>query len=238
MKIIVRETLAGDRWDMVLEAAITAAAREEAEAVFDFNGVEVHVRGDSDAALITRDWGRALRGCISGPIGPYPATQLSSEEIERDRAIDMEREARQQAREEEWAAEALRLRADLDAALAAVTPLRLKDSEAWRKTVAANDDPYGRAAVQFAEDWACLMQAEMDAGAALETCAEECERLPARVHGLTGFQYGCAVSLLSQCWKHGEELRCWHNLKTQIRDEGERANENGGVLTPALLSMS
>jgi deoxyribonuclease V len=48
---------------------------------------------------------------------------------------------------------------------------------------------------------------------------------------------GCAMSILSQVWVHGEQLRRWHNLKTQIRNEGEKANESGGVLNPALLSL-
>jgi hypothetical protein len=34
-----------------------------------------------------------------------------------------------------------------------------------------------------------------------------------------------------------EELRRWHNLRTQIGDEGEKANEDGGVLNPALLRV-
>jgi len=34
------------------------------------------------------------------------------------------------------------------------------------------------------------------------------------------------------------ELRQWHNLKTQIKDEGEKANASGGVLNPALLTIS
>lgn len=55
--------------------------------------------------------------------------------------------------------------------------------------------------------------------------------------GLTGFQYGAAVSILAKVWEHGEELRRWHNLDTQIGDEGERANESGGVLNPALLNL-
>ena len=60
----------------------------------------------------------------------------------------------------------------------------------------------------------------------------------ADTEGITGFMYGCAVSLLSQAWKHGEELRRWHNLDTQIKDEGEKANESGGVLNPALLNIT
>jgi hypothetical protein len=49
--------------------------------------------------------------------------------------------------------------------------------------------------------------------------------------------YGAGVSMLSQVWEHGEQLRTWHNLKTQLRDEGERANKSGGVLNPALLNV-
>ena len=54
--------------------------------------------------------------------------------------------------------------------------------------------------------------------------------------GITGFMYGAAVSILAKAWVYGEELRRWHNLDTQIQHEGEKANESGGVLNPALLS--
>jgi len=33
-------------------------------------------------------------------------------------------------------------------------------------------------------------------------------------------------------------LRKWHNIKTQIGNEGEKANASGGVLNPALLNIS
>ncbi|MDA8315367.1 MAG: hypothetical protein M0010_09365 [Actinomycetota bacterium] len=49
---------------------------------------------------------------------------------------------------------------------------------------------------------------------------------------------GAAVSVLASCWVHGEELRRWHNLDTQIGTEGEKANASGGVLNPALLIMT
>jgi hypothetical protein len=48
---------------------------------------------------------------------------------------------------------------------------------------------------------------------------------------------GCAVSILSHFWKHGEELRRWHKIDTQIGDVGDKANESGGVLNPALLNI-
>lgn len=48
---------------------------------------------------------------------------------------------------------------------------------------------------------------------------------------------GMAVSMLVQCWEHGKQLRRWHNLETQIGDEGEKANALGGVLNPAVLNI-
>lgn len=37
--------------------------------------------------------------------------------------------------------------------------------------------------------------------------------------------------------EHGEELRRWHNLDTQIGDEGEKANKGKGVLNPAIMKI-
>ena len=55
--------------------------------------------------------------------------------------------------------------------------------------------------------------------------------------GITGFMYGMATSILARSRVHGEALRRWHNLKTQIGTEGEQANESGTTLNPALLSV-
>lgn len=116
--------------------------------------------------------------------------------------------------------------------------LSLSDADGWAKTVAANsNDGYGRACVRFAARWAAEMERRMADGAALKDVAHEASRW-ADDEGITGFMYGCAVSILSQVWTHGEALRRWHNLDTQIGDEGERANESGGVLNPALLNVS
>ena len=80
------------------------------------------------------------------------------------------------------------------------------------------------------------MQLAMIEGRTLRDAAESAS-YEADIDGITGFMYGAAVSILSQCWKHGEELRRWHNLSTQIKDEGEKANDSGGVLNPAVLSI-
>lgn len=94
---------------------------------------------------------------------------------------------------------------------------------------------YITAIFDFAELWASKMEEEMDAGRALEDVAEKLSYEAASVDGITGFQYGLGVNILSQYWAHGEQLRRWHNLKHQIGNEGERANEEGAVLNPAVL---
>ena len=46
--------------------------------------------------------------------------------------------------------------------------------------------------------------------------------------GITGLMYGCSVSALSRFWDAGEAFGLWHNLKTQIKEEGEHARQGGG----------
>lgn len=122
--------------------------------------------------------------------------------------------------------------------------MKLKDPEGWAKSVEVNgNDPhdYGGVVTYFAEAWANLMEEQMAQGKKLENIASSSEKQIDKdlgQYGLTGFQYGCAVSILSQVWEYGEELRRWHNLKTQIGNEGEKANERGTVLNPALLNTS
>ena len=113
----------------------------------------------------------------------------------------------------------------------------ISNDENWKKWVESNDDPYGMACVTFAARWANLMEKRMADGAKLQDIAKETSH-EADTEGITGFMYGAAVSMLSSSWIHGEELRRWHNLDTQIRNEGEKANESGGVLNPALLTIS
>lgn len=141
--------------------------------------------------------------------------------------------------------------------------MRLTDSAGWQSTLDANPIPagfspepedwpehltndqrgdcYGAICLIAAQRWAEAMEERIDAGATVADCAHESFTVVDH-HlgrwGVTGFQYGVIVSLLAQVWEHGEDLRRWHNLDTQIGNEGERANETGGTLNPALLSVS
>lgn len=117
--------------------------------------------------------------------------------------------------------------------------MRLKDSAAWQSWVDSNRDPYGKCCVDYAKAWAEEMERLMDVGFKLEDIAKKASHdVDQRPEfGIAGFMYGAAVSMLAQAWEHGEELRRWHNLDTQIGTEGERANDSGGTLNPALLNI-
>lgn len=115
--------------------------------------------------------------------------------------------------------------------------IELKDKEKWNNFVTKNIGPYGKGCVDYAERWAIQMQERLAKNEKLENIAKE-ESHKADTEGITGFMYGCAVNMLSQCWKYGEELRIWHNLDIQIEHEGDLANKEGKVLNPALLNIS
>ena len=114
--------------------------------------------------------------------------------------------------------------------------MRIKDQEAWDKWVAANTDPYGAGVLRYAQKWAELMEVQIEAGKVVKEVAKQTSH-EANEEGITGFMYGAAVCVLSECWHHGEDLRQWHNLDTQIGNEGEIDNQNGGVLSPAVLNI-
>lgn len=135
------------------------------------------------------------------------------------------------------AAERERARKFAEAMAGAPDEPTFADRDGWDRTVAANQDGYGGGVITYARQWARMMEARIVAGSTVVECAEETSHL-ADTEGITGFMYGCAVSILSKCWILGEDLRRWHNRHTQIRDEGDRANDKpGAVLNPALLSL-
>lgn len=105
----------------------------------------------------------------------------------------------------------------------------------WRET--SSEDFYSKGIVDFAERWASIMEEQIAAGATVADCAKATSREADCDMGISGFMYGCAVQTLATFWEHGEALRRWHNIDTQIGSEGARANEEGGVLNPALLSI-
>lgn len=109
-----------------------------------------------------------------------------------------------------------------------------KDADYSKYKAMNSNNSYSLGVVNYTERWAQAMEKQLFEGKAIEEMADQTSH-DADTEGITGFMYGCAVLALSEFWEHGEELRRWHNLKTQIRDEGEKANASGAVLNPAVL---
>jgi hypothetical protein len=121
--------------------------------------------------------------------------------------------------------------------------MKFVNKEVWDKSVASNGNDmhdYGGAVNWFAEHWADAMEKKIREGYRVKDIAKDCSHEVNNkmgLYGMTGFQYGCAVAILAEVWYYGDDLRIWHNLDTQISNEGERANEKGTVLNPALLTI-
>ena len=107
--------------------------------------------------------------------------------------------------------------------------MKLKDEKVYLDWKEKNSDPYGSATFRYAERWANEMENAMDNGKELKDIAKQISN-DADTEGITGFMYGMAVSILSQCWEHGDDLRKWHN--------GEYDYTGDGVVNPAIITIS
>lgn len=96
-----------------------------------------------------------------------------------------------------------------------------------------NLDPYGHGIFTFAERWAELMEEAIEASdvSPMEVIIKRADSLcnAADTEGITGYMYGAAVSILSQEWKYGEELRKWHNKEYNY--------DGDGVVNPAIITV-
>ena len=106
--------------------------------------------------------------------------------------------------------------------------MKLKNKEGWEQFVAINNDTYGSGVVRYAERWANMMEQEMESGKSLIEIANATSH-KADTEGITGYMYGCAVSILSQVWEYGEELRKWHNKEYDY--------EGNGTVNPAIITI-
>lgn len=106
------------------------------------------------------------------------------------------------------------------------------EKESFDKWVAINDDPYGKACVDYAIRWANLMEQHMAAGAKLEDIADN-DSHAADTEGITGFMYGAACGGLAKFWIHGDQLRRWHNAKYGVTEEQAK----GGTVNPAIITI-
>jgi len=114
--------------------------------------------------------------------------------------------------------------------------MKIKNQKIWEDIVRNNTEKipegwegYCKAALRYLENWAELMESEIKKGKKLEDIAEKTSNI-ADTEGITGFQYGWAVSILAEIWEYGEQLRKWHNSKYGQPD-------SKGTINPAVLNI-
>ena len=113
----------------------------------------------------------------------------------------------------------------------------ISNPEAFQKWEDNNKDPYGKCCVDVAREVMRLLDLPEYANGfdTHEIICKADNNIDAG--GITGFMAGAVASMVSKCHSRGEEFRQKWNLDNQISHEGEKANESGGVLNPALLNI-
>ena len=201
MKTKQLEVYAGNTIYSACDEAVKTAKLELCNVEFEFNEQKLTATPDTDPKVLAKHF--------TNECERRHAEYIASPEYKREQE---EYERKQREREN-----------TLTTALASAPErMTLRDPEGWKQSCEVNSDGYGEAVMAYAERWARLMEARMSKGERIAGIADDCSRL-ADNEGITGFMYGCAVGVLSKVWQHGEALRLWHNLKTQIKDEGARA---------------
>lgn len=221
------ETGAGDMFSRVAEKAKSLAVDKGFNVEFEFNGIICIVNHQTNLDNLYRDYCIALlmNWETVGPNCPAAYEPGVQAEFERRSTEIDERRAREQAMHE--AAEQKK-KEQLEEKIKGIE-VEWIDPVVYQNWKDKNTDPYSAVIFTFAEQWAKLMQVSIAAGASIERCADNLVGQADTV-GLSGYQYGAAVSVLSQCWKHGEDLRKWHNK--QYNHEGE------GTVNPAVLTIT
>lgn len=106
-----------------------------------------------------------------------------------------------------------------------------KKQEEWENCKTVNSkDGYSNCVIDYTILWAQYMEYLMTKHDKKLSDIWDMSSHLADIYGITGFMYGCAVSILSSVWKYGEELRVQHNLKYN--------HEGDGVINPAILKIS
>jgi len=222
------DTSAGNNFSTVSEKAKQIATEKSVTVEFEFNGVICLVDKNTNLDWLYRDysnswimeWKTVGTNCL-----PEYMPEVQEEFEKRTKA----RAEKQAIEDAAYRAKEAKEKNEFEEKVKGVE-IELSDVAGWNKSREANSDGYGGAALDYAEGWAKLMQIEIAKGKSVAECYDYSQKGLGFL-GITGFQFGCAVSILSQTWKHGEELRKVHNKKYGVSEEKK------GTVNPAILSV-
>lgn len=224
------ETMIGENFNQVAEKAKQIAKEKNCIVEFDFNGITCLVSDKTVLEWLHRDYSNAhiMKWKIVGHeckmVYDYDTEiELLSRQLAQAKRFKKEAEQRRKEEKNNERTLAKQLRG----IALEIIPEKIKE---YVKYVNKNKDGYGKAVIDYSEAWAKLMQMQIAKGKTIAQCAEETQK-PLDFFGITGFQYGCVVKGLAYFWKHGEELRKWHNKEYGV-PETEK-----GVVNPAILTI-
>lgn len=231
MKNYKLETNAGDTFSGVAENAKKIAKAKGVIVEFEFNEITCLVSGKTVLDWLERDYMNAhiMEWKTIGDVCRMSYdhdTEIELRTRQLERAKRWKKEAEEQAKKD---------KAEEDIISEQTKGIELeiiagKDEE-YKEYVSKNSgDGYSRAVIDYSEQWAKLMQSEIAKGKTVKECADETQKGLGYL-GITGFQYGCAVKGLAYFWKHGEDLRKWHNKKYGVSEDEK------GVVNPAILTI-
>lgn len=225
MKNLILETNWGKDFNGVAKEA-KEKATEKRHVEFEFNGIDCIVSPSTNLCNLLRDYHNAFTMGWK-KIGPDCVDKYSKETEKELKIKEAEAEKKAQERSRQYKIEAEEKESAFRKKIKGVE-FECSDEENFQGWKNSNKDGYGGRIISYAREWAMLMQVEMANGKKLRDIAQQASH-DADYDGITGFMYGAAVQMLSQCWKHGEELRKWHNKK--YNQEGD------GVVNPAVLTL-
>jgi hypothetical protein len=207
--MITYEAVLGNTITACIADAIKLAAEHNDIVEVKFNGVTVHHAADSSPELLLRDWRRAMAEYIKGPVGPYPAVELSAEELASDAAIAQIHHQEFERREAERQARIATQMAAIEAEIAGQAMLFTAEGlEKWTKAVEVNTDWYGVGVLAYADRFARLMQARMNGDPAnIAAVAEQASFDADHDEQMSGASAGIGRSMVEQCWKWGDILK-------------------------------
>lgn len=222
------DTSAGNNFSTVSEKAKQIADEKNVTVEFEFNGVTCLVDKNTNLDWLYRDysnsWTMGWKVVGTNCLPAYePEVQA---EFEKRTKARVEKQAIEDAA---YRAKEAKEKKEFEAKVEGIE-LELSDVEGWNKIREVNSDGYGGAALDYAEGWAKLMQIEIAKGKSVAECYDYSQKGLGFL-GITGFQFCCAVSVLSQIWKHGEELRKIHNKKYGVNEDKK------GTVNPAILTI-
>lgn len=230
MQTIKLNTSAGNEFSQVAKKALVMAQDKNCTVEFEFNGVVCLVDSTTNLDWLYRDYSNSwtMGWKMIGPKCVEKYTPEVQKEYDEKRA---KKDAEQKAREEEYkkknAAEKQLVSDLVHGVQFQIIPGKEDEYAEYVKN--NSKDGYSRGVVDYAEYWAKMMQVEISNGKSVREVADPCQNHLGFL-GITGFMYGCAVKALSHFWKHGEDLRKWHNK--------EYGHEGDGVVNPAVLTIS